>query len=118
MNGLQTSQEQSRSCAEQAASRHCRRREGDDIQRRADRAQALVQLGELSAGRHALESIAPWSQATFVLLPPPPPPSPIPREPRPYDLFERRGLCSSWITTYSRRTFVCPDEAPLQAHLA
>ena len=43
--------EQSRRCAEQAAvaSRPRRRRRGeDDIQRRADRAEALVQMEELS----------------------------------------------------------------------
>ena len=50
----------SRACVEQAAaaSRRRRRRREDDIQRRADRAHALVQMGESSAGRHALEGAA------------------------------------------------------------
>ena len=70
-----------------------RRREGDDIQRRADRAQVLVQLGELSAGRHALEgaSIAPGNQATLDALRDVRKRPPVPREPLPDDLFERRG---------------------------
>ena len=58
----------SRACVEQAAvaSRRRRRRREDDIQRRADRAHALVQMGELSAGRHALEgaALAPGTDAT------------------------------------------------------
>ena len=63
-------QQQSRRCAELAAvaSRRRRRRRGEnDIQRRADRAEALVQMEELSAGRHALEgaALAPGSEATL-----------------------------------------------------
>ena len=88
--------EQSRHCADQAASatrRRRRRREGDNVQRRADRAQALVQMGELSAGRHALEgaSIAPGSQATLDALRDARRRPPVPREPLPEELFERRG---------------------------
>ena len=51
--------EQSRRCTEQAvvaSRRRCRRWGEDDIQRRADRAEDL--MGELSAGRHALEGAA------------------------------------------------------------
>ena len=46
----------SREWADQAAIISCRRgrRHEDDRQRRADRAEALVQLGELSSGRNAL----------------------------------------------------------------
>ena len=83
-------------CADQAASatrRRRRRREGDDVQRRADRAQALVQLGELSAGRHTLEgaSIAPGSQATLDALRDSRRRPPVPREPLSEDPCERRG---------------------------
>ena len=61
---------QSRECSEQCAvptRRRHRRAGGDDIQRRAERAEALVQLGELSSGRHALEgaSLAPGTYATL-----------------------------------------------------
>ena len=35
--------------------RHKRRREGDNLVKRAARAEKLVHLGELSAGRQALE---------------------------------------------------------------
>ena len=88
--------EQSRRCAEQVAvaSRRRRRRRGEDnIQRRADRAEALVQMGELSAGRHALEgaALAPGSEATLNELQNPVKRPPEPREPLPDDLFVRRG---------------------------
>ena len=41
-------------------------RMGDELRRRADRAEALVQMGELSAGRAALEgaSLAPGNETT------------------------------------------------------
>ena len=85
---------QSRVCAEQAAvaSRRRRRRGSDDVQRRAERAHALVQLGELSAGRQALEgaSLAPGTDATYQALNPLKRP-PEPRESLPDDLFVRRG---------------------------
>ena len=47
----------SRECSDQACrSQHRRRRtQVDTIERRAQRTEALVQLGELSVGRHALE---------------------------------------------------------------
>ena len=63
---------QSRQCADQAAvaSRQCLRRREDDIQRRANHAQALVQLSELSAGRHAMggASLAPGTNASLRAL--------------------------------------------------
>ena len=66
---------------------------GDDIQRRAERAEALVQLGELSAGRHALEgtSLAPGTNATLNDLQDPNKRPPVPREELPNDFFVRRG---------------------------
>ena len=46
----------SRDCPDRAQSQHRRRRtQTDTIERRAERAEALVHLGELSSGRHALE---------------------------------------------------------------
>ena len=58
----------SRECSDQACrSQHRRRRtQVDKIERRAQRAEALVQLGELSAGRHALEGapLAPGNEET------------------------------------------------------
>ena len=88
--------EQSRAYATQAsvASRRRRRRpHGDDVCRRADRAQALVQMGELSAGRAALEvaSLAPGNEATRRALTDPSRRPPEPREPLQDDLFQRRG---------------------------
>ena len=73
--------------------RRRRRRDVDDIQRRADRAEALVQLGELSAARHALEgaSLAPGNEATHSALTDERKRPSQPREPLPDDLFERRG---------------------------
>ena len=47
-----------RTCAEQSskvATRKRRRGQQDDVERRAARAEALVHMGELSAGRQALE---------------------------------------------------------------
>ena len=86
---------QSRVCAEQAAvaSRRRRRRSSDDFQRRAERAHALVQLGELSAGRQALEnaSLAPGTDATFRALTNTLKRPPEPREPLSDDVFVRRG---------------------------
>ena len=75
------------------ASRRRRRRSSDDVQRRAERAHALVQLGELSAGRQALEgaSLAPGTDATYQALKNPLKRPPVPREPLPDDLFVRRG---------------------------
>ena len=86
---------QSRVCAEQAAvaSRRRRRRSSDDVERRAERAHVLVQLGELSAGRQALEgaSLAPGTDATYQALTNPLKRPPVPREPLSDDLFVRRG---------------------------
>ena len=66
---------------------------GDDVQRRAERPYVLVQLGELSAGRQALEgvSVAPGTDATHQALTNPLKRPPVPREPLPDDLFVRRG---------------------------
>ena len=83
-------------CADQAAvaSRRRRRRDrGDDPQRRVDRAEALVQIGELSSGRHALEGapIAPGTEATLKALQDPLKRPPIPHDPLLDDLFDWRG---------------------------
>ena len=54
----------------EAAVRRRRRDQGDNVSKRADRALELVQMGELSAGRLALEGaqIAPGDEATFKAL--------------------------------------------------
>ena len=62
--------EESVKCDADAATAHTRKRrrhQVGDIQRRAGRALALVQLGELSAGRQALEGaeLAPGSEETL-----------------------------------------------------
>ena len=58
-------------CAEQAshASRRRRRRQDDEVAKRADRFQSLVQMGELSTARQALEgaAVAPGTEATRFL---------------------------------------------------
>ena len=89
-------QSRERESAEQCAvsvRRRRRRAGGDDIQRRADRAEALVQLGELSSGRHAPEgvSLAPGTNATLDELQDPNKRPPVPREELPNDFFVRRG---------------------------
>ena len=63
--------EASRVCGDKAAvARRRRTRRGDDINRRVDRAEALVHLGELSSARQALEGaeLAPGSQQTLDIL--------------------------------------------------
>ena len=60
-----------RDAEEAATARRRRRRRGvDDLERRAARAQMMVQLGELSAGRQALEAaeIAPGTLPTLQAL--------------------------------------------------
>ena len=63
--------EASRVCGDKAAvARRRRRRRGDDINKRVDRAEALVHLGELSSARQALEGaeLAQGSQQTLDIL--------------------------------------------------
>ena len=88
--------EASRECRNQAAvsSRRRRRRDrGTSLQARADRAQTLIQMGELSAARHALEGdpVAPGSDATLNALEDPERRPRQPREPLADDLSEQRG---------------------------
>ena len=75
------------------ASRWRRRRVEDNIQRRADRAEALVHMGELSSVRHALEGAALLSgtKDTLRALSNPLKRPPEPREPLPDELLKRRG---------------------------
>ena len=88
--------EASRKCDEDASVANLRKRRrhsvDSEIQRRCDRAQELVQLGELSSGRQALEGacLAQGSEATFAQLTNPtrrPPPLPQAREPIPQTLM-------------------------------
>ena len=82
-----------RHCAEEAATAVSRKRrrtnQQSDIERRAVRVQSLVQLGELSAGRQALEGadLAPGSIQTRQELSNPQRRPPHPREPLPADLL-------------------------------
>ena len=56
--------------AAQASSRRSRRRDLDNLEARAARAEALTQMGELSAARLALEgaAVAPGTRATLAAL--------------------------------------------------
>ena len=97
--------------ADQAAvaSRRRRRRDrGDDPQRRADRVEALVQMGELSAGRHALEGapIAPGTEATLKAFQDPLKRLPIPRDPLPDDLFDGDDHCSFYAKMFAKNLCV------------
>ena len=80
-------------CVEEAATAVSRKRrrtnQQSDVERRAVRAQSLVQLGELSAGRQALEGpdLAPGSIQTRQELSNPQRRPPHPREPLPADLL-------------------------------
>ena len=60
---------ESQEAAEEATTSRCRRRrtQVDSIERRAERPQALVAIGEISSGRSALEGdpIAPGNEATL-----------------------------------------------------
>ena len=95
----------SQSCATQAATASHRRRrrdKGDDSQAKADRAEALVQLGELSAARHVLEGspLAPGTQATLDALQIP---EKRPPEPLPDYMWNAEVLRSASIKTFSPR---------------
>ena len=56
--------------ASKASSHRRRTQQGDSVEKRADRALDLVQMGELSAARHALEGdpIAPGNRQTLNAL--------------------------------------------------
>ena len=66
----------------QSATRRRRREQKDELSRGADRALGLVQLGELSAGRQALEGarLAPGTEETLQVLRDPEKRPPVPRE--------------------------------------
>ena len=81
--------------AEQAANASARRRRRErtgDVERRAARAVRLVQMGELSAGRQALEGaeVAPGSRRTLDKLRDPVRRPPEPREPLPQAISSAR----------------------------
>ena len=93
-------------CDEEASRAYTRKRRRqkpeDDITRRAARALALVQMGELSAGRQALEGadLAPGNMETLRELR-----DPVRRQPEFASLFRHRSLVtcrtdhSSWKST-------------------
>ena len=82
--------EASAACDLQAAvgRRRRRRRPGDDLERRAARAEMLVHLGELSSARQALEgaSVAPGSDQTLAMLSDPAKRPPVLRDPIPEEV--------------------------------
>ena len=83
----------SRQCAEDASRAQCRKRRRhheDDLERRAGRASSLVQLGELSAGRQALEGapVAPGNRETLNQLQDPVRRPPVMRDPLPAAITE------------------------------
>ena len=69
--------------ASRVATRRSRRQGIDTVEKRGARAERLVQLGEISAGRQALESgkVAPGTLATLRALTDPDRRPPVPREP-------------------------------------
>ena len=94
----------SQDCSERASQAQCRRRrthQNDSLERRAERAEALVQIGELSAGRRALEGapLAPGNMATLRELQNPLRRPPVPRSPMApivleQDLFLKNLKCA------------------------
>ena len=84
----------SRECAEAAVQVRSRRRRTrvPTVDQRADRAEQLVHLGELSAARMALEGdpIAPGNDATLQALQDPRKRPAVPREPLPREVLEHQ----------------------------
>ena len=82
----------SQECSERALQlqRRRRRTQQDSVERRAERAEALVQVGEFSAGRQALEGalLAPGNDTTLRELQNPARRPPDPRAPIP-DVLKR-----------------------------
>ena len=74
------------------ATRRSRRQGIDTVEQRGARAERLVQLGEISVGRQALESgkVAPGTLATLRALTDPARRPPVPREPLPEALLTMR----------------------------
>ena len=75
-------------------------------------------MGELSASRHALEgaALAPGTDATRRALSDPVRRPPVPREPLPDDLFERRGPLFMLDPDLSRRISVLPAAVQRVVH--
>ena len=90
--------------ASQASSRRSRRRDPDNLEARAARAEALTQVGELSAARLVLEGavVAPGTRATLAALQDPERRPPVLQDPIPLDIlnvntveqFHRTSTCS------------------------
>ena len=96
----------SRQCADEASviqqRKRRRQRPDDELQRRAERALSLVQMGELSSGRHALEgaSLAPGTRQTLEALRDPNRRPPLPRDPLP--LIRKHHLSVSFALDAQR----------------
>ena len=90
----------SRKCAEEASviqqRKRRRQRPDDELKRRAERALVLVQMGELSSGRQALEgaSLAPGTRQTLEALRDPNRRPPLPRDPLPQVIREHQPSVS------------------------
>ena len=76
--------------AAQASSRRPCRRDDDNLESRAARAEGLGHMGELSAARQALEGavVAPGNRETLNALQNPVGRPPVPRDPIPQDIFQ------------------------------
>ena len=80
----------------------------DDVVRRAGRAEACVQVGELSSARQCLEGapVAPGNRNTLFALRDPSKRPAEPRDPIPADVLEfQPGLLSIWMWKVSHGTF-------------
>ena len=91
-------------CDEKAALARRRRRGGDDVGQRATRVETLIQLGELSSARQALEGseLAPGTRALTDERRHPA----LPRAPLPADMMHyQTDVPSSWTRSCSGRTF-------------
>ena len=76
--------------ATQASSRRSRRRDHDNLESRAARAEGLVHMGELSAARQVLEgaAVAPGNRETLNALQNPVRRPPVLRDPIPQDILQ------------------------------
>ena len=113
----------SEQCDEDAArARRRRRNQGEELERRVSRAQALVHLGELSSARQALEgaAVTPGSQETLSALSDPSKRPPLLRDPLPEEVANHfpRIPFAFWMRTDSGKISVPPKEEQRQVHQA
>ena len=103
---LLTESQEHASRGSQASRRHRRREHDDDVVRRAGRAEACVQAGELSSARQCLEGapVAPGNRNTLLALRDPSKRPAEPRDPIPADVleFQPRSLLNLDVEGFSR----------------